>query len=119
MASRTKTRDITITESGGAFSMFFKKFGSFQSEYDFESLSAFRKLLSNEKARMLHIIKTKKPSSIYNLAKILKRDFKSVMTDVKLLERFGFVDFISEKSGKREKLRPVLAVDTLYINFKI
>ncbi len=119
MASKTRTRDVTITESGGTFSMFFKRFGSSESEYDFKSLSILRKLLSNEKARMMHIIKTKKPVSIYNLAKILKRDFKSVMTDVKLLERFGFVDFISEKSGKREKLRPVLAVDTLYINFKI
>jgi len=95
MAPKTKTREITIIEEGGTFTALFKRFSTPSKEYDFEGLSALRKLLSNEKARMINTIKNENPNSIYHLAKILKRDFKSVSDDLKLLERFGFIDMIS------------------------
>jgi predicted transcriptional regulator len=117
--AKTKTREINIVDDSGVFATFFKKFTHGESEYDFDSLSALRKLLSNEKARVLYIIKNKKPNSLYNLAKILSRDFKSVSEDVKLLERFGFITMVSEKTGKRARLRPVLVVDSITINIKI
>jgi len=119
MAKGTKTREINIVEEGGAFKTFFKKITGEHSDYDFEGIVALRKLLSNEKARILHTIKAKKPSSIYDLAKILKRDFKSVKDDINLLERFGFIDLIAEKTGKRERLRPILIVDSVHINVKV
>ena len=68
---------------------------------------------------LLNVIKNQKPNSLYQLAKILKRDFKSVINDIKLLERFGFIDMVSEKTGKRQRLRPVIVVDSIYINLKI
>lgn len=119
MPTRTKTREITISDEGGAFTTFFKKFTGEHENYDFEGISAFRQLLSNEKARILHVLKVKKPSSLYSLAKILKRDFKAVTKDLKVLERFGFIELVSEKTGKRERLKPVLAVDSLNIKIKI
>lgn len=119
MASKSKTREITIVDESGAFSSFFKKLTGDSKDYDFEGLSALRKLLSNEKARLLHVIKTKKPNSIYSLAKILDRDFKSVNEDIKLLQRFGMIEMISEHTGKRERLKPLLVIDTLTINIKI
>ncbi len=119
MANKSKTREINIVDESGAFATFFKKFSADSPEYNLDGLSLLRKLLSNEKAKALHTIKTKKPSSIYSLAKLLKRDFKSVFSDVKLLERFGFVDFISEKTGKRERLKPVLIVDSIIIKIKV
>jgi predicted transcriptional regulator len=119
MAKQEKTRDIDITDEGGAFSTFFKKMTGEQTGYDFEGIAALRKLLSNEKAKILHTLKMKKPSSIYALAKILKRDFKSVSDDIKLLEQFGFIDLIAEKTGKRERLRPVLVVSSVHINIRI
>ena len=119
MAKKTKTREINIVDESGVFATFFKKFTHGDSEYDFDSLSALRRLLSNQKAKMLYTIKTQKPGSLYNLAKILKRDFKSVSEDVKLLQRFGFVEMISEKSGRRNRLKPILASDTVTINIKI
>ena len=115
----SKTREITIVDKRGAFEAFFKKFSGEKEDYDFEGLSVLRKLLSNEKARLLHVIKTKNPPSLYKLAKILKRDFKSVVQDIKLLERFGFIDMISEKTGKRERLRPILVVDSININLRV
>jgi len=119
MASRTKTREITIVDKGGTFDLFFRRFSGNKEEFDFGGISTLRKLLSNEKARLLHVIKTKNPDSIYKLAKILKRDLKSVNGDVKLLGKFGFIDLISEKTGKRERHRPVLVVDSVNIKLSI
>lgn len=119
MAKGTKTRDINIVEEGGTFATFFKKITGEQENYDFEGIHALRQLLTNEKAKILYTLKTKKPSSIYNLAKTLKRDFKSVNDDIKLLEKFGFIDLIEEKTGKRNRLRPILVVDSIHINVKV
>ena len=118
MAEKTKTREITITDESGMFTTFFKKFKG-EKDYDFEGISLLRKILSNEKARILNVVKNRKPKSIYELAKMLKRDFKSVSDDVKLLEKFGFLDMVSEKTGKRERLKPVIVVDALNIVIKI
>lgn len=116
--AKIKVREITIQEEEGAFN-FFTKLGVTKKDYDFEGISALRSLLSNEKARILHTIKYQNPSSIYDLAKKLGRTFKSVNDDLKLLERFGFIEFIEEKTKHRRKHRPVLIVDTLTINFKV
>ena len=78
-----------------------------------------RQLLSNEKARIMDVIKTQKPGSIYELAKKLGRNFKSVSEDVKLLERFGFIELVEEKTKKRKRHRPEIVVDTITIHFKI
>jgi predicted transcriptional regulator len=118
MSTRTKTREITITDEGGTFNTFFKKFTGEEESYDFEGLAVLRKILSNEKAKIIHTLKSKNPKSLYELAKILKRDFKSVRDDIKLLERFGFIDMISEKTGNRERLRPILTVDSIIIKIK-
>ncbi len=115
---RTKTREITITESQGAFSLF-KKSGLSKKDYDLDSLLTLRQLLSNEKARILHTIKHHEPKSIYELAKKLNRGFKSVNDDIKLLERFGFVEMVQEKTKNRIRHRPEVVVDTMTIHLKI
>src|SRR3989344_2206488 len=115
MAAKSKTREITIVDDKGTFTTFFRKFYGEEDVYDFEGLAALRHVLSNEKARILHAIKTKNPLSIYALAKSLGRDFKSVNDDIKLLERFGFIDLIAEKTGKRSRLKPIIITDTIKI----
>ena len=118
MAVKTKTREITIIESHGAFSIFRKQKITKES-YDFSGISALRQLLSNEKARILHVIKVEKPGSIYELAKKLGRGFKSVNDDIKLLERFGFVELIEEKTKNRIRHRPEVIVDNVIINIRV
>jgi len=118
MAEKSKVREITIVDDGGAFNMIFKRFRG-EKKYDFEGLGLLRRLLSNEKAKILSTIKHKKPGSIYELSKILGRDFKSVSEDVKLLEKFGFIDMISEKTGKRGRLKPVIVIDSIYVRIKV
>jgi len=107
---RTKTRyfEVNVNEGG-----FVSKLVGGKKSHDFSDITLLRKLLSNEKSRILYALKFKKPKSIYRLAKLLGRDFKSVHEDLKLLERFGFIEFHAEKIGKRESLAPVLTVDEI------
>jgi len=119
MAQKTRTREINIVDDSGVFSTFFKRFSHEKTDLDFDSLASLRKLLSNEKAKIIHTIKTKKPNSIYELAKFLQRDFKSVSEDVKLLVRFGFVDMLSEKTGKRPRLKPVVNIDKIILTIQL
>ncbi|MBU3907554.1 MAG: hypothetical protein KKA64_04875 [Nanoarchaeota archaeon] len=120
--AKIKVREITITESKGAFSIFnippFSK-TPVSKEYDFSGIAVLRQLLSNEKARILNVIKTENPKSIYALAKTLGRTFKSVNDDIRLLERFGFINLIEEKTKNRKRFKPEIAVDTMTIHFKI
>ncbi len=113
---RTKTRylDLNVDERG-----FVSKFLSSKKGHDFSDIELLRKILSNEKARILYVLKKKQVKSIYALAKVLGRDFKSVYDDLKVLERFGFVEFHSESHGKRKSLKPVLTVDELRMVIKI
>jgi predicted transcriptional regulator len=115
MAQKTRVKEITITEDRGTFSSFFKKFSGDKNDFDFKGLASLRSLLSNEKARIIHIIKSKNPKSIYEVAKLTNRDFKSVSEDIKLLEEFGLLDLIKETTGKRERLKPVAIIDVLKI----
>lgn len=114
--NRTKTRylDINVDERGFVSKILLKKH-----EQDFSDIILLRKVLSNEKARVLHLLKTTEITSMYDLAKRLGRDFKSVYEDLKILERFGFIEFHSEKKGKRESLKPVLIVDELRLVIKL
>ena len=116
--SKTKIREITIQESSGTFS-FLKKPKTLKKDYDFSGIHALRQLLSNEKARIIHTIKTKNPNSIYELSKILGRNFKSVSDDIKLLERFGFIELIEEKNKNRTRHKPRINIDTITIHFKV
>jgi len=118
MAEKSKVREITIIDEGGSFNALMNRFTGTR-DYDFEGLTLLRRLLSNEKARLMHFIKKNKPGSIYSLAKMLGRNFKSVSDDIKLLEKFGFVDMIAEKSGNRNRHRPVLVVDSMHIHIKL
>lgn len=119
MAKAPNTRNITLNISSGSFSGIFRRLRGKKGEYNFSGISTLRQLLSDERARILHTIKIKNPHSIYSLAKILGRDFKSVRQDVKLLEKFGFLELETDRRGKREMLKPVLAVDSVVITVNL
>src|SRR3989344_4730427 len=110
-----KTRIIDVYEKGGTFSSVFRRFKTEKKDYNYSDLTSLRQLLSNEKARLLHIIKIKQPSSMYQLAKFLGRDFKTVREDILLLKKFGFIDLIQEKKGNRRTHRPVITATNLNI----
>lgn len=117
MAKTIISRTITLSEKEGTFSTLFNRFkgkGSFNSD-----ISNLRQLFSDERARLIHTIKTKKPSSIYELAKLLGRDFKAVRYDIKLLESFGLVELVSSHKKGRELLTPLIDIDQLNITINL
>jgi len=116
MGKHTKEISISITEKEGAFTSIFSKM---RGESKNSEVSTLRHLLSNEKARLLHIAKTKQPDSIYKLAKLLGRDFKSVRHDIRVLEKFGFIELISSHKNNRELLRPVVDADQVIIKITL
>jgi len=115
---REKTIEISIRESKGTFSILKKK-SSTKGSYDFSGMLALRQLLSNEKARILDVIKRENPKSIYELSKKLGRGFKSVNDDIKLLTRLGFIDLVKEKTKNRTRFRPKIILDSITIHLKI
>ncbi len=115
---KEKIKKVTIRLSKKHGFMAFLKLGKQKNDIELTEVKKLRQLLSNEKAKILHTIKESKPKSIYDLAKILKRDFKSVRQDLKLLEHFGMIKL--QKQGKRkQKLMPEIAIDKLEITFEI
>jgi len=116
MAKKLRTRIVNLFITPSTFTSIFKRLRGDRSDYDFSGLSELRRLLSNEKAKILNVINDKNPDSIYKLARILGRDFKAVREDVKLLERYGFIELKPESKGKRNRLKPVVIIDNLQIN---
>ena len=112
---REGIKNISLELKRGAFSTLLHLFSK---EDLFAEVAFVRNLLSNEKAKILHVIKENHPSSIYVLAKQLGRDFKAVRKDLKTLEHFGIIrlEKTAEKGKKRKSLKPLLNLDSLQIN---
>ena len=115
---RTRTVEVILKQSKGKFSIFKKK-GPSKKGFDYSAMLTLRQLLSNEKARILYTIKTKHPRSIYDLAKKLDRGFKAVSDDVKLLERFGFIQLVQRKTKNRIRHVPKIVVDKITIHLNV
>jgi len=119
MASkRIKTKYISIEQKQGAFTAIFSRIMG-EGKKEISDIALLRSLLSNERARLLHTLKQKQPNSIYQLAKILGRDFKSVRQDISMLEKLGFIEMIPIHKGGREKLKPLLVADILDIKVNL
>ena len=116
MADTKKTKNIKINVKQESFVS--RLIGSEQTD-DFSGIALLRNTLSNEKAKILYALKSEKPKSIYDLAKKLGRDFKSVRDDLKALEKFGIVSFTATKTGKRKALTPELTADSFQITIAI
>ena len=57
----------------------------------FTSLEAFRRALTPKRFELLHVVKTEQPSSINQLARLVKRDIKNVAEDVAYLIQIGLI----------------------------
>jgi predicted transcriptional regulator len=112
-------RKVRYFEMNSSDAGFVSRLKGEKKDIDFSDLKDLRNIITNEKGRILHTLKTKQPESIYQLAKLLKRDLKSIRTDVKALERFGFIEFVSKKTGKRISHKPVLVVDRMEFILKV
>jgi predicted transcriptional regulator len=81
-------------------------------EVGFTSLEAVRNFLTRERLLLMRTIRTRHPESLYALAKMVKRDFKNVQEDIRILERHGLVRIAGEPRGKRTVKVPKVLVCT-------
>jgi predicted transcriptional regulator len=81
----------------------------------FTSFEAFRKALTPKRLELLRVIKTKKPSSINELARMTQRDIKNVHDDVKYLKQIGLME--REKIQRRS--RPFIPYDRIDLEIAV
>jgi predicted transcriptional regulator len=83
-----------------------------------EDINAFKKILTEERIKVMRIIREKKPLSVYSLAKILKRDRSTLTTDLSILQNAGLVE-MKEENGVRHMTRPIVDYDRLDVSIEI
>lgn len=67
----------------------------------FDSIDNMRAILTNNRLLILKAIRERKPKSVYELAKILRRDLKNVNQDLKLLSEIGLVTLERRETDKK------------------
>ena len=73
----------------------------------FDSVVGFRNFMTVQKIEILTAIATHKPSTIYELAKLVDRDFAGVLRDCNALDTMGFITLKNSKDARGSK-RPIL-----------
>src|SRR3989338_2056156 len=86
--------------------------------YYFENLAAFRRALTEKRLEVLYVIKREKPSSVYELAKLLKRDVKNVTQDLEYLKQIGLVE-IRRTKEKQERNIPEVKYDKIDLQIAV
>jgi predicted transcriptional regulator len=71
-----------------------------------ETLEAGIRALTCGRLALLSMVKQKKPASIYQLAKELGKDIKTVHTDATMLSEMGLLSFEPHKENGKTSLRP-------------
>jgi len=82
----------------------------------FVSVGAMRQVLTPTRLTLLHLIRTRHPHSIAALAKLVRRDFKNVHADLKLLADLGLVQL---EPGSHSRDSITLTVPYERIQFEI
>lgn len=84
----------------------------------FESIDGLRNVLTSRRLELLSIVKHKKPKSVYELSKLLKRDLKSVNTDLKVLKDNDFIELQKIDEG-RHRLIPKVNFENIKITVNV
>ncbi len=87
-------------------------------EVSFQNIDTLRKVLTEKRLELLHVIKHHSPRSIYELAKIVNRDLKSVNTDIGVLVDLGLVSLETLRQ-ERIRTRPIVAFNKLHVEIAI
>ena len=74
-----------------------------QNRLTFASVTDYQKFMTEQKIAILAAIVHKKPSSIYQLAQFIERDFANVQRDCTALEAMGFIRLEDAGDAKKSK----------------
>lgn len=81
----------------------------------FENVAALRAFITPRRIELIRAIHHQKPESAYELAKLVDRDVKSVMTDLGVLESLGLVELQKEA----EKIHPLVEYDAVQVEIAV
>ena len=84
----------------------------------FKDLGTMRKAITEGKLKIIRLIKEKHPGSVYELAKMLKRDPKNVANDVIYLHELGLIELKKTKDG-RAKNTPSVNYDKILVEIPV
>ena len=84
----------------------------------FTSLEAMRKVLTEKRLELLHVIKEQEPDSVYELSKLVKRDIKNINSDLELLKNIGLVSVTKARKG-RERIIPRVNYDKIQLEIGV
>lgn len=88
-----------------------------ENETSSNSIHAILSTMTEARLKLFYAIADQHPNSMYHLAQLLNRDQANVTRDVKALKLMGLIKLVSEKDGKRERLRPVASYDRIVFDF--
>ena len=84
----------------------------------FETVEGFRNFMTVQKVEILSAIYNCEPKTIYELARIVNRDFAAVLRDCTELKTTGFISLKERKDAKRSKW-PLLAFPYVCISVNL
>jgi predicted transcriptional regulator len=70
-------------------------------------LRDFRKGLTTKRLELIGLIRDNKPKSLQELTRLAKRNIKSVITDIQILERLKLIDMKRETEGHKASIPSV------------
>lgn len=84
----------------------------------FVSVEAMRQVLTPSRLTLLHCIRTRQPRSIAALAKLIRRDFKNVHADLKLLADLGLVQ-LEPGAHLRDSVTPTVPYERIQFEIAV
>lgn len=84
----------------------------------FVSVEAMRLVLTPSRLTLLHLIRTRHPRSIAALAKLIRRDFKNVHADLKLLADLGLVH-LEPGTHMRNSITPTVPYERIQFEIAV
>ena len=77
----------------------------------FDTVDDFRSFFTEKRLELVRVVRHRNPSSVYGLAKMLKRDLKSVRTDLRMLTLMGIVSTRKKKANTPKGYKRIPSVD--------
>ncbi len=123
---KIKNIKITIKDHGKVMAEFAEALGKARrgeyiephQEVSFENIDSWRKFFTDKRLELLHVIKQKEPDSIYELAQLVNRDFKSVSADLTILHDLGLLS-LEKTHDERERVKPIIEFEKISMEIAI
>lgn len=84
----------------------------------FDSIDSMRKVLTEERLRILRTVRKERPALVYELAKKLNQDIKNTFNDVQFLAQADLLELKKTKVG-REKNTPLVNYDKILLEIPV